>query len=172
MAQRIFNNEQYEAVLIRGGLDGGPVPVSFASGVTISGVTIGAEVEVTNDSGNPLPVSDAGGSLTVDGPLTDTELRASSVEVEPLGLPAVARQLTASSGSANTALTSTCRRISMKAIGADIRYAIGSTSQTASATTHFIGNGERLDLAVPETPNIAVIRGGSTDGTLELSELS
>lgn len=57
MAQRIFNNEQYEAVLIRGGLDGGPVPVSFASGVTISGVTIGAEVEIANDSGNPVPVN-------------------------------------------------------------------------------------------------------------------
>ena len=95
-----------------------------------------------------------------------------SIDVEPLGLPTVARQISAGSSSANTALTSTCRRISIKAIGADIRYAIGSTSQTASATTHFIGNGERLDLAVPETPNIAVIRGGSTDGTLELSELS
>ena len=91
---------------------------------------------------------------------------------EPLGIPAVARQLSAGSSSANTALTSTCRRISIKAIGADIRYAIGSTSQTASATTHFIGNGERLDLAVPATPNIAVIRGGSTDGTSELTELS
>ena len=95
-----------------------------------------------------------------------------SFDVEPLGLPAVARQLSAGSTSANTALTSTCRRISIKAIGADIRYAIGSSSQTASATTHFIGNGERLDLAVPATPNIAVIRNGSTDGTLELTELS
>ena len=56
MAQRIINGEQYEALLIRGDLNGGPVPVAFASGVTISGVTIGAEVEVTNDSGNPLPV--------------------------------------------------------------------------------------------------------------------
>jgi hypothetical protein len=56
MAQRVINGEQYEALLIRGDLNGGPVPVAFASGVTISGVTIGAEVEVTNDSGNPLPV--------------------------------------------------------------------------------------------------------------------
>lgn len=39
----------------------------FASGITISGVTLGAEVEVVNDSGNPLPVSDANSSLTVDG---------------------------------------------------------------------------------------------------------
>ena len=129
-------------------------------------------VEIKNDSGNPIPIADAGGSITVDGPLTDAELRASSVEVEPLGVPAVARQLAAGSSSANTPLTTTCRRISIKAIGADIRYAIGSTSQTASATTHFIGNGERLDLAVPATPNIAVIRNGSTDGTLELTELS
>jgi len=91
--------------------------------------------------------------------------------VEPLGIPAVARQLAAGSASANTALTSTCRRISVRAVGADIRYAIGSSSQTASATSHFIANGERLDLAVPATPNIAVIRNASTDGTLELTEL-
>ena len=56
MAQRIVAGEQYESFLIRGGIDGGPVPVAFASGITISGITLGAEVEVTNDSGNPLPV--------------------------------------------------------------------------------------------------------------------
>jgi hypothetical protein len=56
MAQQIINGEQYESFLIGGGVDGGPVPVVFASGITISGVTIGAEVEVANDSGNPLPV--------------------------------------------------------------------------------------------------------------------
>jgi hypothetical protein len=56
MAQKIIDGEQYESFLIRGGVDGGPVPVVFASGITISGVTIGAQVEVTNDSGNPLPV--------------------------------------------------------------------------------------------------------------------
>jgi hypothetical protein len=56
-------------------------------------------------------------------------------------------------------------------VGADIRYAIGSSSQTASGTSHLIGIGERLDVAVPATPNIAVIRGGTTNGTLELTEL-
>ena len=66
MAQRIVGGEQYEALLVRGDINGGPVPVVFASGITISGVTLGAEVEVTNSSGNPLPVDDAGGSLTVD----------------------------------------------------------------------------------------------------------
>ena len=67
MAQRIVGEEQYEAFLVRGDINGGPVPVVFASGVTISGVVLGAQVEVTNDSGNPLPVSDGSGSLTVDG---------------------------------------------------------------------------------------------------------
>jgi hypothetical protein len=91
---------------------------------------------------------------------------------EPLGIPGVARQLAAGASSANTELTSTCRRISMRAVGADIRYAIGSSSQTANASTsHLIGIGERLDVAVPATPNIAVIRGGTANGTLELTEL-
>ena len=91
--------------------------------------------------------------------------------VEPLGQPGVARQLAAGATSTNTALTTTCRRISILARSADIRYAIGSTSQTASATSHFIGIGERLDLVVPATPNIAVIRDASTSGTLEVTEL-
>lgn len=130
--------------------------------VTIDGRTY-EEVAIRNRAAAPLSVT---------GPLTDAELRAAAVDVEPLGIPAVARQLAAGSASANTALTSTCRRISVRAVGADIRYAIGSTSQTASATSHFIANGERLDLAVPATPNIAVIRNATTSGTLEVTELS
>ena len=93
--------------------------------------------------------------------------------VEPLGLPGVARQLAAGSSSANTALTATCRRVTLRAVSANIRFEIGSTAQTASATTsHFIAQDERLDFAVPETPNIALIRDASTDGTLELTELA
>lgn len=84
--------------------------------------------------------------------------------------PGVARQLPAGAASANTALTSTCRRISIRAVGSDIRYAIGSTSQTASATSHFIASGERLVVALPETPNIALIRNAAVDGVLEVSE--
>ncbi|MFQ5630972.1 MAG: hypothetical protein ACE5I1_19550 [bacterium] len=56
------------------------------SGVDIGDVTInnasGASAVNIQDGGNVLSVDDAGGSLTVDGPLTDTELRAASVEVE------------------------------------------------------------------------------------------
>lgn len=90
---------------------------------------------------------------------------------EPLGIPTVARQLAAGSASANTVLTSACRRISILAVNADVRYSIGSTAQTATASSHFIAAGERLDLRLPSTPNIAVIRAGGIDGTVELTEL-
>jgi hypothetical protein len=163
-----INGRTYEEIAVTA-TAAKPLPVNIGS-ATLSVTADG--VEIKNDSGNPIPISDAGGSITVDGPLTDAQLRATLVGVEPLGIPAVARQLAAGSASANTALTSTCRRISVRAVGADIRYAIGSSSQTASGTSHFIANGERLDLAVPATPNIAVIRNASTSGTLEVTELS
>ena len=92
-------------------------------------------------------------------------------EVEPLGEAGVARQLIAGSASANTALTSD--RISMRAVGADIRFSIGTGTQTAHGNdSHFIANGERLDFAVPNSANIAIIRDGTVTGTLELTELN
>lgn len=92
--------------------------------------------------------------------------------IEPLGIPSVARQLPAGAATANTVLTSTVRRVSIHARGGNIRYSIGSAAQTATATSHYIAQGERLDLCVPETPNIAVIRADTTDCTLEVTELS
>ncbi len=91
--------------------------------------------------------------------------------VEPLGAPGAARQLTAGATTANTALSAGVFRVSMRATGADIRFVIGSGSQTATTTSHLIANGERLDFAVPPGANIAVIRAGTTNGTLELTEL-
>lgn len=99
----------------------------------------------------------------------------SRLPVEPLGQPGVSRKVTATVTSANTVLTSTVVRISIKCRVASIRYAIGTTAQTAlSTTSHFIDSGERLDLAVPLGCNIAVIRdsGATADGILEISELS
>jgi len=92
-------------------------------------------------------------------------------QVEPLGIPGVARQLAAGASSANTALTTTCRRVSMRAATASLRFEVGSSSQTASATTsHFLNVNERIDIALPATPNIAVIRDDATDAVLELTE--
>ena len=111
---------------------------------------------------SPLPSTSQLPSALVGGRLS----------VEPLGIPGAARQLTAGAASANTALTTSVGRVSIYARSADIRYSVGSTSQTASSTSHFIASGERLDIDVPATPNIAVIRAGTTDGTLEVTELS
>lgn len=95
-----------------------------------------------------------------------------TTNVEILGKPGVARQLSAGATSANTALTAGVFRISVRAVGADIRFAIGQGTQTASATTsHFIADGERLDFAITSGANIAVIRDASTDGVLEVTEL-
>lgn len=92
--------------------------------------------------------------------------------VEILGKPGVARQLTAGASSANTALSGSVYRISMRAVGADIRFAIGQGTQTANAaTSHFIADGERLDFSITHGANIAVIRDATTDGVLELTEL-
>ena len=92
--------------------------------------------------------------------------------VEPLGQPGAARQLAATGTSANTALTADVYRISVRAVGADIRYQIGNGTQTATVTSHFIAYGERLDLAVPPGANIAVLRNATTNGTLEVTELT
>lgn len=140
-------------------------PVPVAPNVQLgSGVITATTTRVTLATDGPTVSSLA----SIDG--KTPALINDRAGVEPLGRPGVARQLTAGSASTNTALTSTCRRISIFARTSDIRYAIGSSSQTATSSSHYIAIGERLDLAVPATPNIAVIRIGSADGTLEVTE--
>ena len=95
-----------------------------------------------------------------------------SQNVEILGKPGLARQLAAGATSANTVISGHVYRISMRAVGADIRFEIGQGTQTANATTsHFIADGERLDFSTTRGANIAVIRDATTDGVLELTEL-
>lgn len=96
---------------------------------------------------------------------------AEKIASEPLGIPSVARQLNAGVASANTVLTTTCRRVSLFARLSDIRFSIGSTAQTASATSHYLSLGERVDIRLPSTPNIAVIRASGIDAVLEVTEL-
>ena len=93
-------------------------------------------------------------------------------KVEPLGRVGTSRKLTVTSSTSNTALTGNISRISMRAVGANIRYSIGTTAQTADTNSHFIANGERLDLAVPPGANIAVWCEVGTNGTLEITELN
>jgi len=172
-----------------------PITTTIAAGATLFITTMpeGGRVTVTHsghlrlvETVNSNPVgryeSRSSGSVTLDvtnAAWTATNLGDATLEItiekayqEILGTPSTPRQLAASDTSANTALTSTVRRISMRAVGADIRFAIGTEAQTASATSHFIADGERLDFAVPAASQIAVIRNASTSGTLEITELS
>lgn len=110
--------------------------------------------------------------VSVGGSVATTPATGVTYPVEPLGIPSVSHNLPATATSANTALTTTCRRASIYACNADIRYSVGATAQTASATSHFIASGERLDIALPPNANIAVIRDGSVDGILCVSELA
>lgn len=139
-------------------LAGKPVPQGLMWGLKAGDNATQVAVEVT--AAGAIKVDTSGGSAS------------GRSLVEPLGVPGVARQQTATSTSQNIALTTSVTRCSLYARNADIRYLVGSTSQTASATSHFLGIGERIDIALPATPNIGVIRAGSVDGVLEISELS
>ena len=100
--------------------------------------------------------------------------RFSADAVEPLGVPGVARQLAATATSANTTLTANVSRISIRARSCDFRYVVGVGTQTAIASTsHFIANGERLDIGVPFGASIGVIResAATVNGTLAVTEL-
>lgn len=90
---------------------------------------------------------------------------------DPLGMPTVARQLTAGATSASVQVSATCRRVSIRAVTADIRYAVGQTAPTATTTSHFIAQDERLDINLPTGGFIAALQAGATGGTLEISEL-
>jgi hypothetical protein len=93
------------------------------------------------------------------------------VLTDPLGRPSVRKVVAAGATSAFVALTAACRRASIIAIGADIRFDVSSGTPTASATTHLILEGERLDIHLPASPSIAAIRNGTVNGTLEITEL-
>jgi hypothetical protein len=107
------------------------------------------------------------GNSSLPSPLTPGLL-----PVDTLASIGVARQLAAGASSTNTVLTASCRRISIRARNGDVRFSIGTGAQTANASTsHFIAQDERLDFDVPASAQIAVIRAGTSDGIIELSEL-
>jgi hypothetical protein len=84
------------------------------------------------------------------------------------------RVLTTTGTSANTALTAGIKGVSIYARNSDAYYSIGNSSQTASAATGYIAQGERLDLdcSIYATPNIAVIFGAAgTAAILMVTEL-
>lgn len=113
-------------------------------------------------------------NVETTGGLTDAELRASPVTVEPLGRVTAARKIPSSTISTRVTLTVGCKRVSVRARGCDIRYAVGDNTVTADASTsHFIAQDERLDIAVTGSDSIAAVRESLAvvDGILEITEL-
>jgi hypothetical protein len=86
--------------------------------------------------------------------------------VDTLGTPGVPRVQATSGTAANITLTLTCRRVSMFAT----QGTWYSISGTATATSHYIGAGERLDFDVPASTAISVLR-ETTDGSIRITEL-
>lgn len=85
-------------------------------------------------------------------------------------IPGVARQLAAGAASANVALTPSVTRASLLARLADLRFSVGNGPQVATTASHYLAVGTRLDIGLPENPNIAAIRAGATDAVLEITE--
>jgi len=138
----------------------------------------GWKVKVTNEASSPVAVS---GIVTVSGTssvsgavsISGATTTGGRLETEPLGIPTVARVITVSTGNTNTALTSGITRVSIRAAGTNTFYAVGSGTQTATLSGHFIANGERLDIGAPSSaPNIAVICPSGASGVLYVSELN
>lgn len=89
---------------------------------------------------------------------------------DPLGTPGVARTIAAGATAGSAALTSTVTRCSILALGGAIRFSISGTA-VATAPSHYIASGERLDIRVPAGTTISAIR-VSADATLEVTELT
>ena len=100
-------------------------------------------------------------------------------QVEILGELGKAHKLGATSASNRlTDLSPTTKRVSIKAVGTDMRFAFGDSSVNATDTTntttsHYIADGERLDLACPEGTYIAVktVLSIGASGDLYITEL-
>ena len=108
-------------------------------------------------------------SITTDASTTaGTFLTEPSTTAFSLG---ASRSIVTGATSANIALTTTCRFVSLTPGGGNhCHYTIGVGAQTATASSHYLRTGDRIVLAVPPNANIAAIQGsGST--TLYITEL-
>lgn len=87
-----------------------------------------------------------------------------------MGTLGASRSVAMGSASASQQLTAATRRISIRATVEGF-YVVGTGSApTSSSSSHYIGEGERLDFNVPANSYIAAIQKTSA-GTLYISEL-
>lgn len=83
-----------------------------------------------------------------------------------------ARSVAAGSTSARVQLSSSgIVGVSVTAVGADVYFALGNGTVTASSASHFLPEGQSRDFRVSASQYIAAIRAGEADGTLHITEL-
>ena len=98
--------------------------------------------------------------------MPDTPFTPSLLPVDTLGQPGVPYVQATSGTAANIVLTATCRRVSMFAT----QGAWYSLSGTATATSHYVGAGERIDFDVPASTTISVLQ-ETAAGSIRITEL-
>ena len=91
---------------------------------------------------------------------------------EILGIPVAAHQLTATITSQALVLSSDVTRISIKSTTGNIRFSLTGTA--SSTTSHYVGETERIDIAVPIGSTFNYIRDNAetTNQTIEITELT
>lgn len=153
-----------------------PAPLSTTGGGTEA---TALRVTIANNSTGVLSVDDNGGSITVDGTVTVAgnyleRIADAAEDTDPvpvgilMGL-GTARRVSAGSTSASEALTASgIVGVSITAVGAAVRYNINAA---ATATSHYLPEGQSRDFKVAPSTVIHAIRADSTDGVLEITEL-
>jgi hypothetical protein len=142
----------------------GRIPVAVSGRVPVDGSGVTQPVSA---SALPLP---SGAATEATLAALNTKIPAQAITgllpVDTLGTPGAPRVQPTTGTAAGIALTPTCRRVSMFATAG----AWYSLSGTATATSPYIGAGERLDFDVPASTTISVLR-ETTDGSIRITEL-
>lgn len=144
------------------------IPTLVSGRIPVDGSGVTQPISATS---LPLPTGaalESGGNLAAIAAGMTNGTQKTNVLMS-LGTP---RQQPVTSTSASITLTSTCKAVSLVALTADVCFRVGSGAQTAVTTDHYLQSGERIDIAVAASSSIGVIRAGSTDGVLRISELA
>jgi hypothetical protein len=95
---------------------------------------------------------------------------------DPTGFPLKSTPIAVSGSTQSISLTGESKRVSIAAVGGAVRYELKTavTLTADAATSHYLGEDQRIDLAVPSgAAKLAVIRAtGSAATSVEVTELS
>lgn len=147
---------------------GATIAADDISGVLYQRVKIAAGVDGSatdvSDSA-PLPVDDAGGSLTVDGPLTDDELRASDVAITLDG-----EAVTISDGGGSITVDGPLTDTQLRAD--DVAITLDGETVTVAASENLIGLVGASDIVVTVTPTVDTSAYSSGDLLFDSAEVA